>query len=81
MRHESPEDSAMDLVIEDGSRVGVIYFVMSEDNVRKETMLPWMSFASDEAAPSPEGIFLESNAHPRAYGNLMKLLATGRRRG
>jgi N-acyl-D-amino-acid deacylase len=76
MRHESPEDTAMDLVIEDGSRVGVIYFVMSEDNVRKETMLPWMSFASDEAAPSPEGIFLESNAHPRAYGNFAKLLAT-----
>ena len=76
MRHESPEQTAMDLVIEDGSRVGVIYFVMSEDNVRKETALPWMSFASDEAAPSPEGIFLESNAHPRAYGNFAKLLAT-----
>jgi N-acyl-D-amino-acid deacylase len=75
MRHESPEDTAMDLVIEDGSRVGTIYFLMSEDNVRKETMLPWMSFASDEAAPSPEGIFLESNAHPRAYGNFAKLLA------
>jgi N-acyl-D-amino-acid deacylase len=73
--HESPEETAMDLVIKDGSRVGVIYFVMSEDNVRKETTLPWMSFASDEAAPSPEGIFLESNAHPRAYGNFARLLA------
>lgn len=73
--HESPEETAMDLVIKDGSRVGVIYFVMSEDNVRKETTLPWMSFASDEAAPSPEGIFLKSNAHPRAYGNFAKLLA------
>jgi N-acyl-D-amino-acid deacylase len=75
MRQESPEEAAMDLVIEDGSRVGVIYFLMSEDNVRKETTLPWMSFASDEAAPSPEGVFLKSNAHPRAYGNFAKLLA------
>jgi N-acyl-D-amino-acid deacylase len=75
MRHESPEDTAMDLVIEDGSRVGVIYFVMSEDNVRKETMLPWMSFGSDGEAPSPEGIFLKSSAHPRTYGNFAKLLA------
>jgi N-acyl-D-amino-acid deacylase len=75
MWHESPEETAMDLVIKDGSRVGVIYFVMSEDNVRKETTLPWMSFASDEAAPLPEGIFLESNAHPRAYGNFARLLA------
>jgi N-acyl-D-amino-acid deacylase len=75
MWHESPEETAMDLVIKDGSRVGVIYFVMSEDNVRRETTLPWMSFASDEAAPSPEGIFLESNAHPRAYGNFARLLA------
>jgi N-acyl-D-amino-acid deacylase len=73
--HESPEEAAMDLVIKDGSRVGVIYFVMSEENVRKETTLPWMSFASDEAAPAPEGIFLQSNAHPRAYGNFAKLLA------
>lgn len=74
--HESPEEAAMDLVIRDGSRVGVIYFLMSEDNVRKETTLPWMSFASDEAAPAPEGIFLQSNVHPRAYGNFAKLLAT-----
>jgi N-acyl-D-amino-acid deacylase len=66
----------MDLVIEDGSRVGVIYFLMSEDNVRKETTLPWMSFASDAEAPAPEGIFLKSNSHPRAYGNFAKLLAT-----
>ena len=65
----------MDLVIEDGSRVGVIYFLMSEDNVRKETTLPWMSFASDEAAPAPEGVFLKSHSHPRAYGNFARLLA------
>ena len=74
--HESPEEAAMDLIIKDGSRVGVIYFLMSEDNVRKETALPWMSFGSDEAAPAPQGVFLESNAHPRAYGNFAKLFAT-----
>jgi N-acyl-D-amino-acid deacylase len=75
MRHESPEETAMDLVIEDNSRVGVIVFVMSEDNVRKETALPWMSFGSDAEAPAPEGVFLESNSHPRAYGNFARLLA------
>jgi N-acyl-D-amino-acid deacylase len=75
MRGESPEDTAIDLVIEDGSRVGVAYFLMSEDNVRKETALPWMSFGSDEQGPAPEGVFLKSNAHPRAYGNFAKLLA------
>jgi N-acyl-D-amino-acid deacylase len=76
MRNKSPEETAMDLVIEDGSRVGVIYFLMSEENVRKETTLPWMSFGSDEAAPAPEGVFLKSHSHPRAYGNFAKLLAT-----
>lgn len=75
MRHKSPEETAMDLVIEDGSRILVIYFVMSEDNVRKETTLPWMSFGSDGEAAAPEGIFLKSHAHPRAYGNFAKLLA------
>jgi N-acyl-D-amino-acid deacylase len=74
-RHESPQETIMDLVIEDGSRVGVIFFVMSEDNVRKETTLPWMSFGSDAEAPAPEGVFLVSSAHPRTYGNFAKLLA------
>jgi len=74
MRGKSPEDTAMDLVVEDGSRVGVAYFLMSEDNVRKGLRLPWMSFDSDEAAPAPEGVFLLSNNHPRAYGNFAKLL-------
>jgi N-acyl-D-amino-acid deacylase len=73
-RHESAEDAAIDLVIEDGSRVGVAYFLMSEDNVRREVALPWMSFGSDEAAPAPEGVFLLSNSHPRAYGNFARLL-------
>ncbi len=75
LRNESPQETAMDLVIEDGSPVGVIFFVMSEDNVRRETTLPWMSFASDEAAPAPEGAFLKSHPHPRAYGNFAKVLA------
>ena len=73
-RHESPEDTAMDLVIEDGSRVGVAYFLMSENNVRREVALPYMSFGSDEAAPAPEGVFLLSKSHPRAYGNFARLL-------
>jgi len=74
MRNESPEDTAIDLVIEDGSRVGVAYFLMSEDNVRREVALPWMSFGSDEAAPAPEGVFLLAKSHPRAYGNFARLL-------
>ncbi len=73
-RGESPEDTAIDLVIEDGTRVGVGYFLMSEDNVRKEVALPWMSFGSDEAAPAPEGVFLLAHDHPRAYGNFARVL-------
>jgi N-acyl-D-amino-acid deacylase len=76
MRGESPEDAAIDLVIEDGSRVGVAYFLMSEDNVRREAALPWVGFGSDEAAPAPEGVFLKANSHPRAYGNFAKVFAT-----
>ncbi len=72
--HESPEDTAIDLVIKDGSRVGVAYFLMSEDNVGRQTALPFMSFGSDEAAQSPDGVFLLSNSHPRAYGNVARLL-------
>ncbi len=74
-RGVSPEDAAIDLVIEDGSRVGVAYTLMSEDNVRRETALPWMSFGSDASAQAPEGVFLLSNPHPRAYGNFARLLA------
>jgi len=73
--HESPEDTAIDLVIKDGSRVGVAYFLMSEENVGRQTALPFMSFGSDEAAQAPEGVFLKSNSHPRAYGNVARLLA------
>jgi N-acyl-D-amino-acid deacylase len=74
MRGKTPEETAMDLVIEDDSRVGTIYFLMSEDNVRREVALPWVSFGSDAGAPATEGVFLKSNDHPRAYGNVAKLL-------
>src|SRR5438270_1022268 len=74
MRGKSPEETAMDLVIEDGSRVGTVYFLMSEDNVKREVGLPWMSFGSDEASPAPEGVFLKSHSHPRAYGNFVRVL-------
>jgi len=74
-RHVSAEDAAVDLVVADGSRVEVAYFLMAEDNVRREVALPWVSFDSDEAAPAPEGVFLKSNPHPRAYGNFARVLA------
>ncbi len=73
-RGKSPEEVAMDLVVADDSRVGTVYFLMSEDNVKKQIALPWVSFDSDEAAPAPEGVFLRSNNHPRAYGNFARLL-------
>jgi N-acyl-D-amino-acid deacylase len=75
MRGKSPEETAMDLVIEDGNRVGTVYFLMSEDNVKREVGLPWMSFGSDEASEVPEGVFLKSSSHPRAYGNFARVLA------
>jgi N-acyl-D-amino-acid deacylase len=74
MRGTSPEDTVLDLVIEDGSRVGTIYFLMSEENVAREIAIPWVSFGSDAEAPSTEGAFLKSNPHPRAYGNVARLL-------
>ena len=73
-RGKSPEDTAMDLVVEDGSRVGVAYFLMTEANVRKAVRLPWMSFGSDAEAPAPEGVFLMTKTHPRAYGNFARVL-------
>ena len=74
MRGTSPEDRAMDLVIEDGSRVQAVYFLMSEDNVRKQIALPWVSFGSDAGSMATEGVFLRSSTHPRAYGNFARLL-------
>jgi N-acyl-D-amino-acid deacylase len=74
-RGVSPEDAAIDLVIEDGTRVGVAYFLMSEDNVRRQVSLPWVSFGSDEQGDAPEGVFLLSAAHPRAYGTFSRVFA------
>ncbi|MEJ7759440.1 MAG: D-aminoacylase [Gemmatimonadaceae bacterium] len=74
MRRKSAEETAMDLVIEDGSRVGTVYFLMSEENVRRQIAIPWISFGSDGSAPAAEGAFLKSNPHPRAYGNMARLL-------
>ncbi len=73
-RGQSPEETAMDLVIEDDSRVGTVYFIMSEENLKKKIAQPWVSFGSDEASMAPEGDFLRSNPHPRAYGNFARLL-------
>jgi len=74
-RGTSPEDTMMDLVVEDGSRVGTVYFLMSEDNIRKQVVLPWVSFGSDEEASAPEGVFTKWQQHPRAYGNFARVFA------
>jgi N-acyl-D-amino-acid deacylase len=74
MRNRPPEETAMDLVIEDGSEVGAAFFCMAEDNVRKKIALPWMSFCSDARSLAPEGVFLKRDTHPRAYGSFARLL-------
>jgi N-acyl-D-amino-acid deacylase len=74
MRETSPEETIMDLIVEDGSRIGTVYFTQSDDIVRKAVSLPWVSFNSDEASLAPEGLFLESNPHPRAYGSFARVL-------
>ena len=74
MRGKTPEATAIDLVIEDDNRVDTIYFIISEDNVRREVALPWVGFGSDADARAPEGVFLKSSTHPRAYGNVARLL-------
>lgn len=74
MRGKDPVETIMDLVLEDRSRVGTIYFLMSEDNVKKQIRQPWVSFGSDAASIAPEGNTLRSSAHPRAYGNFARLL-------
>jgi N-acyl-D-amino-acid deacylase len=73
-RGTSPVETIMDLVVEDDSRVDTVYFVMSEENVRRKVALPWVSFGSDEASLAPQGAFLESNPHPRAYGTFARVL-------
>jgi len=74
MRGTSPEETILDLIVEDGSRIGTVYFSQSEDVVRRAVGLPWVSFNSDEASLAPEGVFLESNPHPRAYGSFARVL-------
>jgi N-acyl-D-amino-acid deacylase len=74
MRGTSPEETVMDLIIDDNSRISVVYFSMSEDNIRKQIALPWMAFCSDGQSMAPEGVFLKSSTHPRAYGNFARLL-------
>jgi N-acyl-D-amino-acid deacylase len=73
-RGTPPAETAMDLVVADHSRVGTVYFLMSEENIKKQIALPWVSFGSDAEAAAPEGVFLKSNPHPRAYGNFARLL-------
>ncbi len=73
-RGKSPEETAMDLVVQDGSRVEVAYFLMSEDNLKKQIAKDWVAFGSDAASQAPEGPFLKSSPHPRAYGNFARLL-------
>src|SRR5687767_8202050 len=74
LRGSSPEETAMDLIVQDSTRVGVAYFLMSEENVKKQVAIPWVSFGSDEGSYAPEGIFLKSNCHPRAYGTFARVL-------
>lgn len=74
MRGKDPIETIMDLLLEDRSRIGTIYFLMSEDNIRKQIRQPWVSFGSDAASIATEGVFLKSAAHPRAYGNFARLL-------
>jgi N-acyl-D-amino-acid deacylase len=73
-RGRSPEETILDLVLEDDSRVGVVFFMMSEENVRRQIGLPWVAFGSDAGSMAPEGVFLKSSTHPRAYGNFARLL-------
>jgi N-acyl-D-amino-acid deacylase len=74
MRGKDPIETIMDLISEDESRIGTVYFLMSEENLKKELAKPWISFGSDEASQAPEGVFLKSNPHPRAYGNFARVL-------
>jgi len=74
MRGTPPEITAMDLIVEDRSRIGTVYFSQSEEVVQRAIALPWVSFCSDAASLAPEGVFLKSNPHPRAYGSFARLL-------
>ncbi len=73
-RGTPPEETAMDLIVEDGSRITCVYFSQSEEVLAKAVALPWVSFCSDEGAPAAEGVFLKKNNHPRAYGSFARVL-------
>ncbi len=75
MRHQSPEEAAMDLIVEDSSRIEVAYFMMQEENLKKQIAVPWVSFGSDEGSYAPVGKFMTFNPHPRAYGNFARVLS------
>jgi N-acyl-D-amino-acid deacylase len=75
MRGKSPEETAMDLIAEDESRIDTVYFTQSEEHLRRKIALPWVSFCSDSPSLAPEGVFLKSSVHPRAYGSFARLLA------
>ena len=75
MRGKSPEETVMDLIVEDDNPIATIYFTQSEDHLRRKVALPWCSFCSDAESLAPEGVFLKSNVHPRAYGSFARLLA------
>jgi N-acyl-D-amino-acid deacylase len=74
IRGSTPEETAMNLIVEDSTRIGVSYFSMDSNNVKKEVALPWVSFCSDAESEAPEGVFLKSNPHPRAYGSFIRVL-------
>jgi N-acyl-D-amino-acid deacylase len=73
-RGKPPAEAAADLIVADGTRIQLVYFSMNPDNVKREIALPWMSFGSDAGSQAPEGVFLKSSTHPRAYGNVARLL-------
>jgi N-acyl-D-amino-acid deacylase len=74
IRGKSPEETAMDLIVQDSTRIGVSYFSMDSNNVKKEIAIPWMSFCSDEGSYTNAGVFLKTNCHPRAYGSFIRVL-------
>jgi N-acyl-D-amino-acid deacylase len=74
IRGASPEETAMNLIVQDSTRIGVSYFSMDSNNIKKEVALPWMSFCSDESSQANEGVFLKTNPHPRAYGSFIRVL-------
>src|SRR4030095_10662331 len=74
IRGSTPEETAMNLIVEGSNRIGGSYFSMTEDNIKKEIAIPWVSFCSDAESMSPDGIFLKQNPHPRAYGNFVRVI-------